>query len=100
MTVDSFQPLNERLLLEVIPDAVQKYEGAIQVVDYSQEKSNIAIVIKLPLGYTGGANNLKVGDKVMFNRHAGSALKFDTFSKDATEYRLIKESDLLGILND
>lgn len=97
MHVDQLVPLNDRILIEVIPDETQKYEGMIAVQETAQEKSNIAVVKAVPPMYN---SYVQVGDKVVFNRHAGSVFKTDHFDKSAPEFRLIKESDLLCKIND
>jgi co-chaperonin GroES (HSP10) len=96
MTIDQLTPLNDRILVEVIPDETQAYEGSIVTMDYSQEKSNIAIVISVPEGYN--VAGLEKGSKVIFNRHAGSVLKLDKFDHNAAEYRLLKDTDLLALI--
>jgi co-chaperonin GroES (HSP10) len=99
MTIDQFTPVNDRILIEVIADEAQKYEGMLAVIDRTQEKSNLAIVKKVSAGYNG-TTPFQVGDKVMFLRHAGTVFKLDHFDAKATEYRLVKDVDILGIIKD
>lgn len=94
MNQNNLQPLNNRILIEVL-DEVQEYAGQLELAPSGKEKSNIGKIISLPLGYTS-PNQLKAGDRVMFNPHTGSVLNFDKFSPNAAEFRLIKEEDLLG----
>lgn len=97
MQASNIRPLNGRIFIKVL-DEVEEYKGAIELAPTGQEKSNIALVERLPVNYVS-ANPLKVGDKVIFNRHSGSVLNFDKFAKNAPEYRLIKEEDILCLID-
>lgn len=97
-TPDNLLPLNDRIFIRVLNQKTE-YSGLVTAVDYSKEKSNVGVVIRLPINYNS-PNNLTVGDKIMFPTHSGSILKFDLFDNSADEYRLIKESEFLGLINE
>lgn len=100
MKIEDVQPCNDRILIEIVTEEEQQYQGLIQTVMHTQEKSNIALVIALPYGYNEtGVNRLTTGQRVLFNRHSGSGLVLDKFDHNAKEYRLIKESDILAVLS-
>lgn len=94
----NLQPLNGRILIEVVTEE-EKYEGMIELTMGAKEKSNIALVKTLPIGYTSESVPLKEGDKVIFNLNSGSILVLDKFNKDVPEFRLIKEDDILCKIN-
>ena len=104
MSPEDIQPVNNRLLIEVLNET-QEYDGSIQLMDTAKEKSNIGLIKSLPLGYTRHASKEGIegafneGDKVLFNRHSGTVLILDRFARDAPEYRLIQETDILAKIN-
>ena len=90
-----FKPLHDRVLIEVL-DSSEKTAGGIIIPDTAQEKPQEGKVVAVG----GGAKtedgkkipmDVKVGDKVLFGRYAGSEIKVNQI-----EYTIMKESDIIG----
>ncbi len=97
MNLENIMPIN-RVFIEIVPE-VSEYRGVLELAPTSQEKSNIGIVRALPEA-DSNPSRFSVGDKVLFNRHSGTTLKFDKFNKDAPEFRLIDEKDIFAKILD
>ena len=87
MDVSKFTPLNGRVLIQV-DNEVEKMRGNIIIPDASQEKSNTGTVVKVHT-----ESGLPIGVKVMYSKYSGT-----TIQSGKIEYKLILESDLLGIV--
>jgi chaperonin GroES len=92
------QPLHDRILVQRLAEE-EKTAGGLFIPDTAKEKPQQATVIAtgkgritedgktLPLG-------VKKGDKVLFSKYSGTELKFE-----GKEYLMIREEDVLGIIN-
>ena len=93
-----FKPLNNYVLIERISEE-SKTAGGIIIPDTAQEKPSRGRVIAVGDGaYENGVRvplTVKSNDIVMFAKWAASA---NEVKIDGTDYVLIKESDILGIL--
>ena len=89
----NIKPLGERVLLKRIEEEEQ-IRGGIIIPDSAKEKSQEAEVVALG---TGKADDqpfyVKPGDKVLLPQYGGTPVKID-----GTEYILIAEDDLLGVI--
>ncbi len=93
-----FKPLKDRVLVRP-QDKKEKTEGGIIIPDSAKEKPMEGKVVAVGSGYandngTVTALEVKVGDNVMFGKWSGTELTIN-----GEEYLIIKESDLMGILN-
>jgi len=93
-----FKPLNNYVLIQRIEEE-NKTAGGIIIPDTAKEKPSRGRVIAVGDGaFENGARvpmTVKVGDTILFAKWASSA---NEVKIDGTEYVLIKESDILGIL--
>ena len=93
-----FKPLNNYVLLQRI-DEETKTAGGIIIPDTAREKPSRGTVIAVGDGaIENGARvpmTVKPGDTVLFAKWASSA---NEVKIDGTDYVLIRESDILGIL--
>ena len=93
-----FKPLNNYVLLQRIEEE-NKTAGGIIIPDNAREKPSRGRVIVVGDGaYENGTRipmTVKTGDTVMFAKWASSV---NEVKIDGTDYVLIKESDILGIL--
>lgn len=93
-----FKPLHNYVLLERIEEE-NKTAGGIIIPDNAKEKPSRGRVIAVGNGaYVGDElipMTVKAGDIVMFAKWAASA---NEIKLDGRDYVLIKESDILGIL--
>ncbi len=92
------KPLHNYVLLERLTEE-NKTAGGIIIPDSAQEKPSRGRVIAVGDGaFDGGARipmTVKVGDTVLFAKWASSA---NEVKIDGNDYVLIKETDILGIL--
>lgn len=83
------KPLFDRLLVQYKKQNDQKTEAGLYLLPASQEKPNEAVVTSV--GST--VLEVKVGDKVVLNRHSGTEVKVGN-----EEFVLVKEEDVLAIM--
>ena len=91
-------PLADRVVLKQgEPEEVTK--SGIILTSQSQEKPQQAEVVAVgPGGVVDGKEiemTVKVGDKVVYSKYAGSEVKLDD-----QEYIIVKQSDILAIVED
>jgi len=94
-----FRPLHDRVVVKRI-DAEEKSSGGIIIPDTAKEKPSQGEVIAVGPGGRDDAGKLlpldvQVGDRVLFGKWSGTEVKID-----GTEYLIMKESDIMGILDD
>lgn len=93
-----FKPLNNYVLIQRIEEE-NKTAGGIIIPDTAKEKPSRGRVIAVGDGVfehgTRVPMTVKVGDTVLFAKWASSA---NDVKIDGNEYVLIKESDILGII--
>lgn len=85
-----FKPLKDRVFISYTEE-VEKTPGGIYVPDTAKEKPQRGKVEAVGTE----VNEVKVGDEVMFDRYAGSKVKMN-----GTEYLIVKEEDILGIVEE
>jgi chaperonin GroES len=91
------QPLADRVLIEPL-DAEEKSAGGIVIPDSAKEKQQRGKVISIGKGRVAEDGKVtplevKVNDQVLFGRYAGTEVKIA-----GTDYLIIKEDDILGII--
>ncbi len=92
-----FRPLHDRVVVRRVEEE-QKSKGGIIIPDTAQEKPMQGEVIAVGPGgrdETGKLTPLdvKTGDIVLFGKWSGTEVKID-----GTEYLIMKESDIMGVL--
>ncbi len=93
-----FRPLHDRVLVRRL-DEDEKTAGGIIIPDTAKEKPSQGEIISVGSGARGDDNEivpleLKAGDKVLFGKWSGTEVKVD-----GEELLIMKESDVLGILD-
>ncbi len=92
----NFKPLGDRILVKQLA-AEEKTKGGIILPETAKEKPHKAEVIAVGEGKKVGDKlqpvSLKAGDKVLYSKYAGTEVVIDQ-----TEYLIIKEEDVLGII--
>jgi len=93
----NIRPLGERVVIRKL-EAEEKTKSGIVLPGQAQEKPQIAEVVAVgPGGVVDGKEivmEVKVGDKVIFPKYAGTEVKIDN-----EEYTIIEQSKLLGIVD-
>lgn len=90
------RPLFDRIVIEPV-DTEEKTKSGIVLLAKDQEKPQMAKVVAVgPGGNIDGKEvvmELKVGDKVLYSKYAGSEFKID--GKDVT---IMRQSDVLAVV--
>ena len=90
------KPLADRVVIKML-EAEETTKGGIILAGSAKEKPQIAeIVAAGPGGVVDGKDvvmEVKVGDKVMISKYAGTEVKLD-----GTEYTILRQSDILAIV--
>jgi chaperonin GroES len=91
-------PLSNRVVIKFV-EAEEKTKGGIVLTAAAQEKPQIAEVMAIGPGKVtdNGAlapMTVKVGDKVIASKYAGTAVKLD-----GTEYTILSEDDILAVVD-
>jgi len=90
------KPLGDRVVIKNL-EAEETTKGGIVLVNSAKEKPQMAEVIAVgPGGMVDGKEikmEVSVGDKVVFSKYAGT-----TINMDGQEYIILKQSDLLAIV--
>ena len=94
-----FRPLHDRVVVKRI-EAEEKSAGGIIIPDTAKEKPSQGEVIAVGPGGRDEAGKLipidvKVDDRVLFGQWAGTEVKID-----GQELLIMKESDLMGIIDE
>lgn len=94
----NIRPLHDRIVVRRTEEE-QKTAGGILLPGSAQEKSQQGTVLAVGNGQIteNGVRPLevKVGDKVLFGQYAGQTVKVD-----GEELLIMKESDVLGVLEN
>lgn len=95
--MSNFKPLHDRVLVKRLPSE-EKTAGGIIIPDSVQEKPQQGEIIAAGSGSRRADGNIdplgvKVGDKILFGKYAGTEVKMQ-----GTDYIIMKESDILGVL--
>ena len=92
----NIKPLADRVVIKFV-EAEEKTAGGIILTGSAKEQPQVAEVIAVgPGGVVDGKEikmELKVGDKVLISKYAGTEVKLD-----GVEYTILKQSDILAIV--
>jgi chaperonin GroES len=92
------RPLHDRVLVKRIEPKDQTSPGGIIIPETAKEKPQEGEVVAVGSGKIledGKVQpmNVKVGDRILFGKYAGSDVKIDD-----DEYLIMREDDILGVL--
>src|ERR1041384_5423370 len=95
----NFRPLHDRVVVRRI-EADEKTAGGIIIPDTAKEKPSQGEVIAVgPCGRDESGKlipiDIKTGDTVLFGKWSGTEVKID-----GVEYLIMKESDIMGVMED
>jgi chaperonin GroES len=92
----SIKPLGDRIVLEAI-EKEEKTASGIVLPDTAKEKPQEGRVVAVGSGRWENGQKIelevKVGDRVIFSKYAGTEVKVDD-----KEYLILRESDVLAIV--
>lgn len=92
------KPLHDRILVQRLAEE-EKTAGGLFIPDNAKEKPQQATVVATGSGRVSDDGKVfplqvKKGDKVLFSKYSGTELKIA-----GKEYLMIREEDVLGIIN-
>ena len=92
------RPLHDRVLVKRLDPQEETSSGGIIIPDTAKEKPQEGEVVAAGPGKTledGKTQpmNVKVGDKILFGKYAGTDVKIDE-----VDYIIMREDDILGVL--
>ena len=92
------RPLQDRVIVKRLEEAVEKTKGGIIIPDTAKEKPQQGKVIAVGKGKVNDNGKLtpldvKVGDKILFGKYSGSEIKID-----GEEHLIMREEDILGVV--
>jgi len=98
MTGTKIRPLHDRVIVKRLPEE-EVTKGGIIIPDSAKEKPIQGEVVAVGPGKTldNGktvALDVKVGNKVLFGKYAGSEVKLD-----GTEHLILREDEILAVLD-
>ena len=89
-------PLQDRVVVKLV-EAEETTKGGIILTAAAKEKPQVAEVVAVGPGIPEGENKIimevKVGDKVITSKYAGTEVKMD-----GQEYTIVKQSDILAVV--
>lgn len=97
MSSKTFRPLHDRVMVKRL-EAEEKTPGGIIIPDTAKEKPMEGEIIAVGSGTRSEDGKItpldvKVGDRVLFGKWSGTEIKLD-----GSDYLVMKESDIMGIL--
>ena len=92
-----FKPLRDRVFVKYSSEE-EKTAGGLYIPDAAKEKPQKGSVMAVGTGRITEDGKrqpmeVKVGDKILFDKYSGSKIKMEN-----EEYLIIKEEDILGIV--
>ena len=93
------QPLDDRVVIEQSA-AEEKTAGGILLPDAAKEKPQRGTIVAVGPGKllddgTRAAPTVEVGDTVVYGKYSGNEIKVS-----GVKYVIVRESDILGVLED
>ena len=98
INASTVKPLGDRVFVKV-SEAEEKTAGGIYLPDNAKEKPQIGEVVTVGDGKTNDKGErvpveVKVGDKVLYSKYAGTDIKLG-----GDEYVLLSEKDILAVVS-
>ena len=92
-----FKPLRDRVFVKYTSEE-EKTAGGLYIPDSAKEKPQKGVVIEVGTGRITDDGKrqpleVKVGDTILFDKYSGSKVKIDE-----EEYLIVREEDILGII--
>jgi len=99
---EKLTPLRDRIIVRREPEQ-EKTAGGIYIPDSAREKSTVGTVIAVGKGKVTDDGKIvpldvKLGDRILFGKYAGSEAKRYHFESEGEELIVMKEEEVLGVL--
>ena len=92
MSKVNIKPLADRVVIEPLA-AETKTASGIYIPDSAKEKPQQGTVVAVGKGTKDEPTTVKIGDKVLYGKYAGTELKLN-----GDDYLIMRESDILAIV--
>jgi chaperonin GroES len=86
------KPLTDRVLVKLEKNEA-KTAGGIIIPDTAQEKTQTGLVIEVGSGTEKDPITVKAGQKVMYDKYAGTQVKID-----GEDHLILKMSDIIAVI--
>ena len=86
------KPINDRVVVKPAP-AEEKTKGGIIIPDTAKEKPQRGTIVAVGTGKPDEPITVKEGDTVLYGKYSGTEI-----SIDGTDYLIMKETDIYGII--
>lgn len=98
LSVSTVQPLGDRVFIK-ISESEEKTAGGILLPDAAKEKPQVGEIVSVGPGKRNDDGSraeldVKVGDKVLYSKYAGTDIKLGS-----EEYILLAEKDILAVVS-
>jgi len=90
----NIKPLADRVVIKML-EAEETTKSGIVLPGSAKEKPQVAEVIAVGPGTDEVKMEVKVGDKVLISKYAGTEVKVD-----GEEYTIVKQGDILAIVEE
>jgi chaperonin GroES len=96
----NIRPLYDRIVVKRLEEEADKTAGGLFIPDSAKEKPQQGEVVAVGQGKRADDGKLipldvKAGDRILFGKYSGSDIKVD-----GSEYMIMREDEVLGILVD
>lgn len=88
----TIKPLGERVVIKML-ESEETTKSGIVLPGSAKEKPQVAEIVAVGPGTEEVKMEVKVGDKVLISKYAGTEVKLDN-----QEYTILKQSDILAIV--
>jgi chaperonin GroES len=94
----NIRPLHDRIVVKRIEEETEKTASGLFIPDSAKEKPQQGEVVAVGAGKRDEkgervALDVKAGDRILFGKYSGSDIKID-----GTEYLIMREDEVLGVL--
>jgi chaperonin GroES len=94
----NIRPLHDRIVVKRIDEETEKTASGLYIPDSAKEKPQQGEVVAVGNGKRNDkgerdALDVKAGDRILFGKYSGSDIKID-----GTEYLIMREDEVLGVL--
>lgn len=87
------KPLGDRVVIKML-ESEETTKSGIVLPGSAKEKPQVAEVVAVGPGTSEVTMEVKVGDRVLISKYAGTEVKFD-----GQEYTILKQNDILAIVD-
>jgi len=88
----SIKPIGDRVVVEAAP-AEEKTASGLYIPDTAKEKPSQGTVVAVGTGKVDEPLTVKVGDKVLYGKYAGTEITYE-----GKEYLIMREADIYAVI--